>query len=48
MIEDEVGNKDLGIPDSIMKKMPEVARSRGLGVDGGDSSLQLVSSLLDH
>ena len=37
----------LDIPDSIMKGMPNVARSRGCGVEGGDSSLQLVRSLLD-
>jgi len=44
VIEDEVRNEDLGIPDSIMKKMSEVARSLGLGVDERDSSLQLASS----
>jgi len=36
----------LGIPNFITKGIPKVARSRRRGVNGGNSSLQLVSSLL--
>jgi len=37
----------LGVPDFITKRMPKVARSRGHKVDREDSSLQVVSSILN-